>query len=45
MTLKPGDRVIVGQYSDWESWDYDYEGRGANIGVFQEADVRLLVET
>lgn len=40
MTLKPGDRVVVGQYSDWESWDADYEGRGANICIFQEADVR-----
>jgi co-chaperonin GroES (HSP10) len=43
MTLKAGDRVIVGPYSDWESWDADFEGRGANIGVFQEADVRVLI--
>lgn len=41
--LKPGDRVIIGHYSDWESWHSDYEGRGANIVLCQEADVRVVV--
>lgn len=40
-TLKPGDRVVIGHFSDWESWSADYEGRGANIVLCQEADVRL----
>jgi len=41
MTLKPGDAVIIGPYSDWESWASDYEGRDNNIVLCQEADVRL----
>ena len=41
MTLKPGDRVVIGHYSDWESWFSDYEGRGRNVVLCQEADVRL----
>lgn len=41
MTLKPGDRVTIGHYSDWESWFSDYEGRGKNVVLCQEADVRL----
>jgi co-chaperonin GroES (HSP10) len=44
MTLKPGDRVIIGHYSDWESWHADYEGRDANIVLCQEADVRVVLE-
>jgi co-chaperonin GroES (HSP10) len=44
-TLKPGDRVVIGHYSDWESWAADYEGRGANIVLCQEADVRLVIES
>lgn len=40
-TLKPGDRVMIGHYSDWESWFADYEGRSANVVLCQEADVRL----
>lgn len=40
-TLKPGDRVVIGHYSDWESWFSDYEGRAANVVLCQEADVRL----
>ena len=40
-TLKPGDRVVIGHYSDWESWFADYEGRGRNVVLCQEADVRL----
>lgn len=40
-TLKPGDRVKIGHYSDWESWFSDFEGRGKNIALCQEADVRL----
>ena len=38
MQLKPGDRVLVGPYSDWESWDAWAPGN--NIVVCQEADVR-----
>jgi co-chaperonin GroES (HSP10) len=41
-TLKPGDRVMIGHYSDWESWFCDFEGRGANVVLSQEADVRLF---
>ena len=40
-TLKPGDRVVIGHYSDWESWFADYEGRGRNVVLCQEADARL----
>jgi len=43
LTLKPGDRVIIGHYSDWESWHSDYEGRDANIVLCQEADVRVIL--
>lgn len=43
-TLKPGDRVAIGHYSDWESWFSDYEGRGRNIVLCQEKDVRVLIE-
>lgn len=42
--LKPGDRVMIGHYSDWESWNCSadgYEGRGKNVVLCQEADVRL----
>jgi co-chaperonin GroES (HSP10) len=39
--LKPGDCVVIGHYSDWESWFADYEGRGANVVLCQENDVRL----
>lgn len=42
-TLKPGDRVAIGHYSDWESWFADYEGRARNIVLCQEADVRVLI--
>lgn len=42
-TLKPGDRVAIGHYSDWESWFCDYEGRGRNIVLCQEKDVRVLI--
>jgi co-chaperonin GroES (HSP10) len=41
-TLKPGDRVAIGHYSDWESWFCDYEGRGRNVVLCQEADVRVV---
>ena len=41
-TLKVGDRVTIGHYSDWESWDADFEGRGPNVVLCQEADVRLI---
>ncbi len=40
--LKPGDRVVIGHYSDWESWSADYEGRGRNVVLCQENDVRLF---
>lgn len=40
-TLKPGARVAIGHYSDWESWFCDYEGRGRNVVLCQEADVRV----
>jgi co-chaperonin GroES (HSP10) len=43
-TLKPGDRVAIGHYSDWESWFADFEGRGQNVVLCQEADVRLFIE-
>jgi len=41
--LEPGDRVVIGHYSDWESWGADYEGRSANVVLCQEADVRLVI--
>jgi co-chaperonin GroES (HSP10) len=43
-TLKPGDRVAIGHYSDWESWFCDYEGRGRNVVLCQEADVRIVLQ-
>jgi co-chaperonin GroES (HSP10) len=43
-TLKPGDRVAIGHFSDWESWFADYEGRGRNVVLCQEADVRVLFQ-
>jgi co-chaperonin GroES (HSP10) len=45
MTLKPGDRVVIGHYSDWESWGPDYASRGKNVVLCQEADVRVVIET
>lgn len=42
-TLKPGDRVVIGHYSDWESHFCDYEGRGRNVVICQEADVRVII--
>lgn len=42
-TLKPGERVVIGRYSDWESWSCDYEGRARNVVLCQEADVRVLI--
>lgn len=41
VTLKPGDCVVIGHYSDWESWFCDFEGRGRNVVLCQENDVRL----
>lgn len=43
-TLKPGDRVVIGHYSDWESWHCDPESRDNNIVLCQEADVRVVIE-
>jgi co-chaperonin GroES (HSP10) len=42
-TLKPGDRVVIGHYSDWESWNCDSGATGPNIVLCQEADVRLVI--
>jgi co-chaperonin GroES (HSP10) len=42
-TLKPGARVAIGHYSDWESWFADFEGRGQNVVLCQEADVRIVL--
>lgn len=42
-TLKPGDRVAIGHYSDWESWLADFEGRGRNVVLCQEADARVVL--
>ena len=42
-TLKPGDRVAIGHFSDWESWSADFEGRGRNVVLCQEADVRVVL--
>jgi co-chaperonin GroES (HSP10) len=42
-TLKPGARVAIGHYSDWESWFCDFEGRGQNVVLCQEADVRVVL--
>jgi co-chaperonin GroES (HSP10) len=45
-SLQPGDRVVIGHYSDWESWNTDDPDamRDKNIVLCQEADVRLLIE-
>lgn len=43
-TLQPGQRVVIGHYSDWESWHCDSALPGPNIVLCQEADVRLLIE-
>jgi co-chaperonin GroES (HSP10) len=43
-TLKPGDRVLIGHFSDWESWNCAHDGhqsRDRNIVLCQEADVRV----
>jgi co-chaperonin GroES (HSP10) len=40
--LKPGDRVVIGHFSDWESWNCDADAPGPNIVLCQEADVRLV---
>jgi co-chaperonin GroES (HSP10) len=42
-TLKRGDRVVIGHYSDWESWHCSVDGhqsRDRNIALCQEGDVR-----
>lgn len=44
-SLRPGDRVVIGHYSDWESWNCSadgHESRDNNIVLCQEADVRLF---
>jgi co-chaperonin GroES (HSP10) len=44
--LRPGDRVMIGHYSDWESWHCGadgHESRGRNIVLCQEADARLVM--
>lgn len=47
MTLKPGDRVVIGHYSDWESWNCSadgHESKARNIVLCQEADVRFVIQ-
>lgn len=47
MRLKPGDRVVIGHYSDWESWNCSADGhqqRDKNIVLCQQNDVRLILE-
>ena len=43
-TLKVGDRVTIGHFSDWESWNCSADGHESekNIVLCQEADVRLF---
>lgn len=44
--LKPGDRVLIGHYSDWESWNCSadgHESRDKNVVLCQEADVRVVL--
>lgn len=43
VTLRVGDQVTIGHYSDWESWNCSADGHEAdkNIVLCQEADVRL----
>jgi len=43
-SLKVGDRVIIGHYSDWESWFCDFEERAKNIVICQEGDVRVSLD-
>lgn len=43
MQVHPGMRVIIGKWTDWESWDAGWESEGANIVICQEADVRAIV--
>lgn len=42
MILKAGDRVAIGPYSDWESWDAWIPG--PNVVLCREPDVRVVVE-
>jgi co-chaperonin GroES (HSP10) len=44
-TLKPGQRVVIGHYSDWESWNCSADGHQSekNIVLCQEADVRVVI--
>lgn len=44
-TLKPGDRVVIGHYSDWESWNADSRESGPNIVLCQEADARFVINS
>lgn len=43
-TLKVGQRVAIGHFSDWESWSADFEARDSNIVLCQEADVRVIID-
>lgn len=40
MTLKPGDEVVIGRWSDWESAE---SGWGQNVVIAMEADVRVII--
>lgn len=47
MLLKPGDRVVIGHYSDWESHNCSadgHESRDQNIVLCQQNDVRFVIE-
>ena len=47
MKLKKGDRVVIGHYSDWESWNCSADGhqsKGKNIVLCQQNDVRFIFE-
>ena len=45
--LKPGMRVVIGHYSDWESWNCSADGHqnDKNIVLCQENDVRVVINT
>lgn len=40
ITLKPGDEVVIGRWSDWES---NESGWGQNVVIAMEADVRVII--
>jgi hypothetical protein len=40
LIVKPGDHVVIGKYTDWESTE---AGWGENVVICQEADIRGLL--